>query len=355
MKNFRLVCPALLLPLLMAACSLLPESKATAFPNPSAVYATVAAGLTQTAPPTLQPTPSVAAVTHTSPATPGANTPTSQSTLSQDPSFTLTLTPVPAPCNLAAPGRPSVDVTIPDGTHLKPNQPFTKTWRLVNSGTCTWTSDYAIVFFSGDPLGAIKSQKIGYVVPPGVSVDLSVDMVAPRQAGVRQGNWKLSTAGGALFGIGPTGDAPFWVRIEVDLVATATLAVQPSLTPTPTLAAVAKGVVQLFKASSFDLDRGAAATGPEDDLALELNAAGKLSLALRNGALLSAMPGATIMQVNECLQAELKSDPLIVESLKEEAVFCYRTNRGLPGFFRIKSVALKEESLTLDYLTWMIP
>src|SRR5690349_12154805 len=32
------------------------------------------------------------------------------------------------------------DVTIPDGTIFSPGAQFTKTWRLQNIGTCTWTT-----------------------------------------------------------------------------------------------------------------------------------------------------------------------------------------------------------------------
>ena len=32
------------------------------------------------------------------------------------------------------------DVTVPDGARYDPNAAFTKTWRLRNIGTCTWTT-----------------------------------------------------------------------------------------------------------------------------------------------------------------------------------------------------------------------
>src|SRR5690349_5782138 len=40
------------------------------------------------------------------------------------------------------------DVTVPDGTNFPPKATFTKTWRLKNIGSCTWTTSYQIVFFS---------------------------------------------------------------------------------------------------------------------------------------------------------------------------------------------------------------
>lgn len=50
------------------------------------------------------------------------------------------------PCNKAVAGQP-IDVTIPDDTVMTPGQPFSKTWRLENAGSCTWTRQYAVTFF----------------------------------------------------------------------------------------------------------------------------------------------------------------------------------------------------------------
>src|SRR5512140_2447803 len=62
-----------------------------------------------------------------------------------------TSTPIP-PTNTPVPTAVSFcdwvkfikDVTIPDGTQLSVNEVFTKTWRLQNRGTCTWTPDYML-------------------------------------------------------------------------------------------------------------------------------------------------------------------------------------------------------------------
>ena len=39
------------------------------------------------------------------------------------------------------------DVTYPDNTVVTPSTNFTKTWRLKNTGTCSWTPSYAVVYF----------------------------------------------------------------------------------------------------------------------------------------------------------------------------------------------------------------
>jgi hypothetical protein len=107
------------------------------------------------------------------------------------------------------------DVTIPDGIRLDPGESFIKTWRLQNSGTCTWTPEYAIVFVSGTSMQAAKLHSLPGQVPPGSEVDLSVAMQAPMSDGDYVGFWKLRNASGTLFGIGDNGKSPFWSRIIV--------------------------------------------------------------------------------------------------------------------------------------------
>ena len=58
------------------------------------------------------------------------------------------------------------DLTVPDGAAFAPGATFTKTWRLKNSGTCTWSTSYNLVWVGGDPLGAPLSVKLPVDVPP---------------------------------------------------------------------------------------------------------------------------------------------------------------------------------------------
>ena len=46
------------------------------------------------------------------------------------------------------------DVTVPDGSPFAPGETFTKTWRLQNTGTCTWTtSNYTLVYVADNDFG----------------------------------------------------------------------------------------------------------------------------------------------------------------------------------------------------------
>jgi hypothetical protein len=107
------------------------------------------------------------------------------------------------------------DVTVPDGSIFDPGQAFTKTWRLKNIGTCTWTTSYNMVFDSGTQMGTTASVTFPSSVAPGGTIDLSVSMTAPSTAGHYIGYWKFKNASGVLFGIGTTANKSWWVEINV--------------------------------------------------------------------------------------------------------------------------------------------
>ena len=111
------------------------------------------------------------------------------------------------------------DVTVPDDTVFAPGQAFTKTWKLRNVGDCTWTTDYSLVFSTGDQMSGPVSINLPRAVGPREEIDLSVDLVAPTSPGSYRGNWLLKNAAGELFGIGvqwnTLANKPFWVAIKV--------------------------------------------------------------------------------------------------------------------------------------------
>ena len=190
LKPFKLTSVILLLGLALSACNL-PSAKKeeTGTNGASAVLTaaalTVEANLTQAAlqnPPTAIPTSTTVVPTATLPALPTSPPPT-VATATQD-------------CDKA---DFVTDVTIPDGTVLSPNEAFTKTWRLRNSGTCSWTPAYAIVFSSGDAMGGPATQAMVGNINPGDTVDISVTLKAPATAGDYKGYWKLRNSAGVLF------------------------------------------------------------------------------------------------------------------------------------------------------------
>jgi uncharacterized repeat protein (TIGR01451 family) len=144
------------------------------------------------------------------------------------------------------------DVTIPDGTTLAPGQSFTKTWRVRNIGSCTWTTDYALVFVFGSGFGAapvINLPSSVAPVAPGATADFSVNMVAPSIPGHYRSYWRFRNAAGAQFGVG-SGMITFFADIYVSTTAptstnTPTATTGPTatstLTPTATPTAVIPG------------------------------------------------------------------------------------------------------------------
>jgi len=132
--------------------------------------------------------------------------------------------PPPAACDRA---QFISDVTVPDGTTFQPNVTFSKTWRLKNVGTCTWTN-YSLMFDSGEKMGGPDSALIPTSVAPGQTVDITISLTAPSVANTYRGYWKLKNNTGIPFGIGTGGTKSFWVEIRVSGTA-----VTPSTPSTP--------------------------------------------------------------------------------------------------------------------------
>jgi hypothetical protein len=114
------------------------------------------------------------------------------------------------------------DVTIPDNTTIDPGKKFTKTWKLLNNGSCTWGAGYKLAFDSGDQMGGATTA-ITVPVPSGSVADISVAMTAPTTNGTYKGIWRMQNASSQPFGALP------YVIIKVGAGGTATAG--PSPTP----------------------------------------------------------------------------------------------------------------------------
>jgi hypothetical protein len=101
------------------------------------------------------------------------------------------------------------DVTVPDNTRIEAGEEFTKTWKLQNTGSCTW-ADYTIAFVSGDEMDAPETVPVPETEVSS-TVDVSIDLVAPAEDGAYTGNFELRNAEGEVV---PLGTEPtFWVKI----------------------------------------------------------------------------------------------------------------------------------------------
>lgn len=109
----------------------------------------------------------------------------------------------------------AADVTIPDDAIFQPGETFVKTWRLINSGGCVWSPQYALRLANGDAMGAAESTPLGRIVPSGQAVEVSVTLTAPDTPGTYRGNWQLANPDGTLLGLDGRPDESFWVQIQV--------------------------------------------------------------------------------------------------------------------------------------------
>ena len=103
------------------------------------------------------------------------------------------------------------DVTIPDNTNLSQGETFTKTWKLQNSGTCTWTG-YTVAFDSGERMGAPDSIPVPETAAKS-TVDISVDLIAPSIDGSYISIFELRNMEGRVVSIGI--ENTFWVKVIV--------------------------------------------------------------------------------------------------------------------------------------------
>jgi len=91
------------------------------------------------------------------------------------------------------------DVTIPDNTQMTAGKTFTKTWKVLNSGTCAWDAGFKFALTGGEAMGGTMAT-LPTSVAAGAQYDISVSMTAPGTSGTFKGNWRMSTAGGEFFG-----------------------------------------------------------------------------------------------------------------------------------------------------------
>jgi hypothetical protein len=91
------------------------------------------------------------------------------------------------------------DVTVPDGTQMTPGQDFVKTWKVRNTGSCTWGTGYTIIHGYDEKLEGVAEPLAG-AVAPGEEVEVSVRFKAPANAGEHRSYWRMQNASGSAFG-----------------------------------------------------------------------------------------------------------------------------------------------------------
>ena len=67
-------------------------------------------------------------------------------------------------------------------------------------GTCTWNTNYKLVFSGGEAMGGPASVQLAKSVAPDGQIAVEVPLKAPATAGSYTGTWKLQAEDGTQFG-----------------------------------------------------------------------------------------------------------------------------------------------------------
>jgi hypothetical protein len=101
------------------------------------------------------------------------------------------------------------DLTLPDGTVVKPGESLDKRWLVENSGTCNWDNNYRLKFMSGADLSAPLDQAL-YPARSGSKTTLQILFTAPSESGTYQSAWQAYDPQGEPFG------DPVFIQLIVD-------------------------------------------------------------------------------------------------------------------------------------------
>jgi DNA-binding CsgD family transcriptional regulator len=139
--------------------------------------------------------------------------PTQAPTVTVQPTLTVNASAQPSMADIAH----FVSENYPDGTKVEKGVTFTKTWKLQNNGSTTWTTDYSLVLTdSFHPLGNNLNEpyqiKLPKSVSPGESVEISAEFTVPDMDGVYEIHYKLQNSNGQTV----SGDGNVvWLKIVV--------------------------------------------------------------------------------------------------------------------------------------------
>ena len=169
----------------------------------------------------IQPTPDVSAIhtaaaqtviaefTQTAQAVPPTSAATAIEAITTTPLATLPPTETTVPTNDPFVSTPTeitcddaihvVDVTVPDGTEMTPGQDFVKTWRIRNTGSCTWGTGYSAIYAYGEKMSGVAEPMAG-AVAPNEEVEISVRLKAPNNTGEYYSYWRMANVSSSPFG-----------------------------------------------------------------------------------------------------------------------------------------------------------
>ena len=139
---------------------------------------------------------------------------------------------------------------------LAPGQTFRKGWRLRNTGTCAWNSEYALIPVDGNVPAADMGGTpiiVTTLTQPGQTFDFWADLTAPTTGGTFVEYWSMTNARtDRLFG------DRVWVAVTVIVPPTATPL--PTVTPLPPLPTQTPVASISFTANPQQIEQGGCST-----------------------------------------------------------------------------------------------
>jgi hypothetical protein len=92
-----------------------------------------------------------------------------------------------------------VGQTPRDGTVFRPRNKFTVVWTVKNTGTAAWrkhTIDYR--YLAGDKFHDKERYDMNIIVDPGETVEMPVEMHAPKEPGSYETTWVVGLNTGGI-------------------------------------------------------------------------------------------------------------------------------------------------------------
>ncbi|MBT3389916.1 MAG: hypothetical protein HN413_05850 [Chloroflexi bacterium] len=92
------------------------------------------------------------------------------------------------------------DLSIEDGTVVAPGDGLDKRWKVRNTGTCNWNTEYEVRLVAGPIMGAPSPQAL-YPALSGTETEIRMVFAAPDEPGAYRSAWQAFAPDGTPFGV----------------------------------------------------------------------------------------------------------------------------------------------------------
>jgi hypothetical protein len=92
------------------------------------------------------------------------------------------------------------DLNYPDGSVVAPGQAIDKQWRVENDGSCDWDGSYRLKLVDQFPALGAETELALFPARAGTQATLTINFVAPLEAGTYRTAWQAYNSEGLAFG-----------------------------------------------------------------------------------------------------------------------------------------------------------